>query len=57
MWGISQTGENIMRDYRENSVSDVIVGVSGVVIKGIVNVVKFIFRNIFDILDILIDCL
>lgn len=46
-----------MRDYRENSVSDVIVGVSGVVIKGIVNVVKFIFRNIFDILDILIDCL
>lgn len=57
MWGISQTGENIMRDYRENSVSDVIVGVLGVVIKGIVNVVKFIFRNIFDILDILIDCL
>ncbi len=57
MWGISQTGENIMRDYRANSVSDVIVGVSGVVIKGIVSVVKFIFRNIFDILDILSDCL
>lgn len=44
-----------MRDYQENSVSDVIVGVIAVIVKGIGKIVKFIIRNIFDILDIFLD--